>query len=104
MDEGESDHAIAHAMKIQERRDYFAAKAMAALIPTTNEAAECLDVSKLEMQDFWVPANPLDKQTPEYLAKWFADRLWFRCDYRQDIVTEKWTFCRPQHPISTKVD
>ena len=63
---------------------------------------ECIDARKTDMQDFFVPANPLDKQSPEYLAKWFADRLMFKCDYWQDIITERWTFCRPEVRVSSE--
>ena len=58
---------------------------------------ECLDVRRGDMQHFFVPATPLDRQTPEHLAEWFRSRAPFRCTAREDVQTGEWTFCRPKN-------
>jgi hypothetical protein len=57
---------------------------------------ECFDVR--DWRDIEVPADPLDRQTPEFLAEWFRSRMPFYCTTREDILSGKWTFCRPINP------
>ena len=56
---------------------------------------ECYDVRREDWLYIEVPTNPLDRQTPAFLAEWFRIRMPFYCETREDILTGKWTFCRP---------
>ena len=58
---------------------------------------ECLEASREDMRDFFVPATPLDRQTPQHLAEWFRSRAPFRCTAREAVLTGEWTFCRPKN-------
>ena len=56
---------------------------------------ECYDVRREDWLDIEVPTNPLDRQTPAFLVEWFRSRMPFYCETHEDILTGKWTFCRP---------
>ena len=58
---------------------------------------ESLEARREDMRDFFVPATPLDRQTPKHLAEWFRSRAPFRCTAREDESTGVWTFCRPKN-------
>ena len=62
----------------------------------TLRPGDALDVRPEEWLDIQVPANPLDRQSPEYLAEWFRVRMPFKCEVRHHLLPEKWTFFRPQ--------
>jgi len=62
----------------------------------TLKPGQCLDVSRQRFNDIIVPANPLDRQTPEYLAEWFKIRMPFYCETRLNIMSGTWTFERPK--------
>lgn len=57
-----------------------------------------LNVSVHDLADIEVPANPLDRQTPEYLVEWFRIRMPFYCTVTPDIplMPSKFTFHRPE--------
>lgn len=55
---------------------------------------ECARMYATELSDMIVPANPLDKQTPEYLANWFHSRMPFYCKLRYNVVGNYWEIDR----------
>lgn len=55
-------------------------------------------VAVRDLLDMMVPANPLDRQTPAYLADWFRDRMPFRCVVYHDILTHDYEFSN-ENPI-----
>lgn len=61
---------------------------------------EFMRVSKNSLLDILVPANPLDRQTPEYLAEWFRSRLPFYATTHEDTITGDWEFERPRLPTA----
>ena len=56
---------------------------------------KAVDISADKLLDIEVPANPMDRQTPEYLIDWFYARLPFYCKLEPDVFKRKWTFYRP---------
>lgn len=48
-----------------------------------------------DLCDVEVPAHPLDRQTPEYLANWMRDRAPFYCTIHADIYGQWWEIRRP---------
>jgi len=58
---------------------------------------KAMDVTVHMLSDIIVPANPLDRQTPEYLVNWFHARMPFYCTVTPDLpgFPSKWTFYRP---------
>lgn len=60
----------------------------------TLKPGQRMRVAARDFLDMQVPANPLDKQTPKYLAEWFRVRMSFACDVREDIVTGNFDFVR----------
>jgi len=49
-----------------------------------------------ELLDIEVPANPLDRQTPEFIAKWMHESMPFYCILKQDFVGGWWEIYRPE--------
>lgn len=47
------------------------------------------------LADVTVPANPLDRQTPEYLIEFFRIRLPFFVVVRAEPLREFWDYYRP---------
>lgn len=45
-----------------------------------------------DLLDMMVPADPIDRQTPIYLADWFRKRMPFRCITYHDIMTGDFEF------------
>lgn len=48
------------------------------------------------LSDIEVPANPLDHQTPEYLARWMHERCPFYCTLHHDVLEQWWEIRRPE--------
>ncbi len=48
-----------------------------------------------ELLDIEVPANPLDRQSPEYIARWMHARMPFYCTLHQGLVGGWWEIRRP---------
>jgi hypothetical protein len=48
-----------------------------------------------ELLDIEVPANPLDRQTPEFIAKWMHKRMPFYCTLHGNVFGEWWEIRRP---------
>jgi hypothetical protein len=48
-----------------------------------------------DLCDIEVPAHPLDRQTPEYLAKWMHARAPFYCTLHADPLGQWWEIRRP---------
>lgn len=61
----------------------------------TLRPGQCFRMSETQLSDIVVPANPLDRQTPEYLAKWFHVRMPFYCTLHHGTVGQYWEICRP---------
>lgn len=64
----------------------------------TLQPGQAVDITAQELSDIVVPANPLDRQTPEYLVEWFKIRMPFYCEVSEGIgrIGRKWTFYRPK--------
>lgn len=52
-------------------------------------------ISREMLADIIVPANPLDRQTPEYLANWFHSRMPFYCTLYQNPIHGFFEIDRP---------
>lgn len=48
-----------------------------------------------QLNEIEVPANPLDRQTPEFKAKWLYDRLPFVATYHADPLGRYFEISRP---------
>lgn len=48
-----------------------------------------------ELLDMEVPANPLDRQTPDFIAKWMHRRMPFYCTLHGNVYGEWWEIRRP---------
>lgn len=64
---------------------------------------ECfrMDV-RAELSDIEVPANPLDRQTPEFLARWMHARMPFYCTLHRDALGNWWEIRRPFTPAASE--
>ena len=56
------------------------------------------------LSDVTVPADPLDNQTPEYLANWFHVRMPFYCELHHDLVGNFWEIRRPQQKAAPRAE
>ena len=56
---------------------------------------ECYRMDVTRLMDIEVPANPLDVQNSEYIAKWMHVRMPFYCTLHQGIVGGWWEIRRP---------
>lgn len=59
------------------------------------ERGQNFRLSAKMLLDVMVPANPLDHQTPAYLAKWFHERMPFYCTLHHDLAGDFWEIRRP---------
>lgn len=48
------------------------------------------------LSDIEVPANPLDRQTPDYIAKWMQERMPFFCYLQHSVFGKWWEISRPE--------
>lgn len=58
---------------------------------------QCFRMSEEMLSDVAVPASPLDKQTPDYIAKWMQDRMPFYCYLQHSIWGGWWEISRPEN-------
>jgi hypothetical protein len=56
-------------------------------------------VPVMDLRRVVVPANPMDNQTPEYLARWFHARMPFYCTLHADPLGAFWEIRRPATPV-----
>jgi len=56
---------------------------------------ECFRMEVTTLLDIEVPASPLDRQTPDFIAKWMQVRMPFRCTLHQGMVGGWWEIRRP---------
>jgi hypothetical protein len=47
-----------------------------------------------DLLEIEVPASPLDRQTPEFIAKWMHARMPFYCTLHQDLAGGWWEIRR----------
>lgn len=59
---------------------------------------ECARISRDILNKIEVPANPLDRQTPEYIIKWMHERLQFYAKLRYDIANDYWEITNMEAP------
>ena len=66
---------------------------------TSLPPGKAINVTRAMLMDIEVPANPLDRQTPEFLVGWFKSRLPFYCTVTPNLpsfMADTWTFYRPR--------
>lgn len=61
------------------------------------EPGKAYRVYTRQLLDMEVPANPLDRQTPEFIAKFLYDRMPFPCELIGDRMGEWFEIYRPPH-------
>ena len=59
-------------------------------------------VSAQTLSDMVVPADPMGRQTPDYLARWFHARMPFYCTLYADPLGEFWEIRRPTREPTAK--
>lgn len=59
------------------------------------EPGQVYRVTGQSLQDIIVPANPLDRQSAEYLVEWMRVRLPFFAVVRSEPISRFWDFYRP---------
>ena len=56
---------------------------------------QCIRMTAATFDNVSVPANPLDRQTVEFLVHWFKVRMPFYCTLHFDEDGRYWEICRP---------
>lgn len=56
---------------------------------------ECYRMHGRDLKDIEVPANPLDRQTPAFIAQWMQDRMPYYCFLQHSVFGDWWEISRP---------
>lgn len=59
------------------------------------QRGECFRMQVDVLVDIQVPANPLDRQTPKFIATWMHVRMPFYCTLHHDVFGGWWEIRRP---------